>query len=247
MRLTLIAATYKRPEICNRLLRSLPEEICAVIVCLSGSEGIDQRPNTVLYEAQQMPLTNALNLGVKIADEAFPQTEAYILTDDDVYFCEHTVLDSEIFALLRRRDTGIVAITRIINSINRGRVHIECPFVYKGGGYIIRKAVFHAVGGYTPFNSVDEWDLCIKTYIAGYKNYRTRSAYAYHKQGSAKGGYWQAVKEGSDIGRANDWFKEFLDYGIMQNSGYEYIAHSTVKLKPIAKTLHLANNKKLNA
>lgn len=246
MKITLIAATYKRPDVCNRLILSVPRWINIVIVCLSGKDGIEPTDNVHLHESEQMPLTNALNLGASIADKVFPETDAYLLTDDDVYFTKDTIIGENIFSLLRRADTGIVAITRIINKINVENVHLESYFVYKGGGYLIRKNVFHKIGGYTENNSVDEWDICIKLYIAGYRNYRTKSAYAYHKQGSASGGYKQAVKEGSDIGRADNWFMSFLEYRVMRNSGYEYISHSSVKLKDVAKNMHEFNNKKIN-
>jgi hypothetical protein len=243
--IVLIAPTYKRPEICNRLLESKPKWMKAVIVSLSGKENINASANTIVIESNQMPLTNALNLGVACCDEKIPDAKAYLLTDDDVIFCEQTIISDNITSLLEKKDTGLVAITRIINNKTTSNKNIESPFVYKGGGYFIKKDVFHAIGGYTENNSADEWDICIKSYIYGYRNYRTQTSYAYHKQGSTKGGYSEAVKEGSSLGNVNNWLATYIQGHIHKNSGYEYI-HKDSIIKPIAHHMHKANNARIN-
>jgi len=243
--IVLIAPTYKRPHICNRLLASKPKWMRAVIVSLSDKSEITAPANTIVVQSKQMPLTNALNLGVSCCDNEFSDAQAYLLTDDDVVFCEETIISENITNLLDKKDTGLVAITRIINNKTPVNKNIENPFVYKGGGYFIKKDVFHRIGGYTEGNSADEWDICVKSYIYGYRNYRTQSAYAYHKQGSSNGGYSEAVKEGVSLGKVDNWLATYLQGHIHKNSGYEYI-HKDSVLKPIAHQMHKANNQKIN-
>jgi hypothetical protein len=247
MRITLIAPTYKRNDICNRLINSVPDWINIVIVSLSDSSDIIRKPNVHIEDTTQMPLTNAYNFGVQVADRVYHDTEVYLLTDDDVYFTEDTVIDDYVFSLLAKKDTGLVSITRIINSINRMNVAIQSNFVYKGGGWFIKKEVFHSIGKFTPNNSVDEWDICIKSYINGYKNYRTRSCYAYHKQGTSKGGYKQALKENANLGNSQNDMLKYVNAKIVSLSGYEYYeSDKTTKFNKLAVQMHTTNNFILN-
>jgi hypothetical protein len=246
MKITLIAPTYKRNDICNRLINSVPDWINIVVVSLSDSSDIIRKSNVYIKDTNQMPLTNAYNLGAEVADIVYPDTELYLFTDDDVYFTEHTVIDDFIFSLLAKKDTGLVSITRIINSIKRTNVAIQSNFVYKGGGWFIKKDVFYNIGKFTPNNSVDEWDICTKSFINGYKNYRTRSCYAYHKQGTSKGGYKQALKENANLGNSENDILKYVNTEIVTVAGYEYFSGKKTKFNKLAIQMHNSCNIKLN-
>ena len=245
MNITLIAPTFKRNDICNRLINSVPDWINIIIVSLSDSENIIKKENVIIIGAEQMPLSNALNLGVRLADNYYPETEAYLLTDDDVYFTKDTIIKDNIFDLLKKKDTGLVGITRIINSVKLENRHIISPHVYKGGGWFIRKEVFHAIGGFTNNNSADEWDICIKSYVNGYVNYRTKSCYAYHKQATATGGYKSAIAESKSLGLVNNYMFKYVSKHIQNVAKYENLSGKKTKFNLYAKTLHSQNNKKL--
>lgn len=246
--ITLIAPTYKRPEIAIRLLKSIPKNINIILINLSPQFKINyERNNLYIIDSEQMPLTNAINLGIKYADEYFKLSKYYLITDDDVIFTEATIFNDFLENNLNKKDTGLIGITRIINKINIENKLIYSPHVYKGGGWLIRKDVYHKVGGFTNNNSADEWDICIKTYINGYKNYRTKSCYAYHKQGTAKGGYKDAIKNNLNLGNANLYMLDYVD-GIIEkiSSGYETIVTKKSKFNKFANNLHKINNKILN-
>lgn len=247
--ITLIAATFKRPEIVIRLLNSIPKNINIVIINLSPDMKINYiRENLSIIDRYQMPLTNALNIGVKNADIIYPNTKYYLLTDDDVIFNNYTIFDDFLENELNKKDTGLIGITRIINKINIEQKLIYSPHVYKGGGWLIRKDVFHNIGGFTDNNSADEWDICLKSYIKGYKNYRTKSCYAYHKQGSSQGGYKEAVKLNLNLGKADLYMCDYIDGEIKKiTSGYETVVTKNSKFNKLANELHIKNNKILNS
>lgn len=247
--ITLIAATYKRPDIAIRLINSVPKNINIVIVNLSPEYKIDvNRIGLSIIEAKQMPLTNAINLGVYYADKYYAEGKYYLITDDDVYFNKYTVFDKFLENCLNIPDTGLIGITRIINKINLENKLIYSPHVYKGAGWLIRKKVFHNVGGFTDNNSADEWDICIKTYIYGYRNYRTKSSYGYHKQGTKMGGYKEAVKNNLSLGNADHYMLKYVD-GVIEkiSSGYETIITKKSKFNQLAISMHKSNNLILNA
>jgi glycosyltransferase involved in cell wall biosynthesis len=244
MNLTIIAPTYKRPEICQRFIESVPDKFNIVIVNLSPELQINRnKVNVAVAEAKQMPLTDAYNLGAEKAIELFPSTEVFCFTDDDVIFTQDTIIDSDfITRLLHKPDTGCVAITRIIHpTYERKNEVIKSHFVYKGGGYLINRKTYGHIKGFTPGNSADEWDVCMKLYLNGYVNYRTRSAYAYHKQGTPVGGYKAAIREGSNLGTVKEWVTKYLTTEIVNTAGYEYIKDGSMPNK-MAKELHARNN-----
>jgi len=247
--ISLIAATYKRPDIAIRLINSVPKNINIVIVNLSPEYKINHERNGLsIIEAKQMPLTNAINLGVNYADKLYPEGKYYLITDDDVYFNKYTIFDKFLEYSINLPDTGLIGITRIINKVNIEQKLIYSPHVYKGAGWLIRKKVFHCIGGFTDNNSADEWDICIKTYIHGYKNYRTKSSYGYHKQGTKVGGYKEAVRNNLDLGKANDYMLKYVD-GVIEkiSSGYETIITKKSKFNKLAIRIHKSNNLILNA
>lgn len=247
-KITLIAATYKRPEIVIRLIKSVPNNINIVIVNLSPEYKINYKSKNIsIVDYFQMPLTNALNIGVKNADIIYPDTEYYLLTDDDVIFNQYTIFDNYLENELNKKDTGLIGITRIINKINIEQKLIYSPHVYKGGGWLTRKKAFHNIGGFTDNNSADEWDICLKYYIKGYKNYRTKSCYAYHKQGTPKGGYKEAIKYNLNIGIADMYMMKYIDGEIKKiSAGYETVVTKKSKFNTYAKELHIKNNIILN-
>jgi hypothetical protein len=247
--ITLIAATFRRPEIVIRLLNSIPKNINIIIINLSPDFKINySRNNLSIIDYFQMPLTNALNIGVKNADKIYPNTKYYLLTDDDVIFNEYSIFDNFLEKELNKKDTGLIGITRIINKIKIEQKLIYSSHVYKGGGWLIRKDVFHHIGGFTDNNSADEWDICLKSYIKGYKNYRTKSCYAFHKQGTPKGGYKEAIKLNMNLGKADLYMSKYIDGEIKKiSSGYETIVTKKSKFNKLANELHLKNNKILNS
>jgi hypothetical protein len=235
---TIIVPTYKRPDICNRFIDSVKYDINIVVVAQSHSEDIIKKDNVRVIKCNQMPLTNAYNLGAMISTEYF-NTECFLFTDDDVIFCDETIIGNNIYDLLNKKTTGLVSISRIINNKNTKDNHIQSDFVYKGGGWFVSRDKFNQVQGFTPNNSVDEWDICCKLYINGYLNYRTQTAYAYHKQGS-KGGYKQSIAENNNIGKSDNWLSNWIDGNIVNVSGYEYLEANS-KFNKKAKLLHKQN------
>lgn len=247
--ITIIAPTYKRPDIVERFINSVKDNINILIVNLSPEYKINSKKNNLtIIDAYQMPLTNALNYGVKYADLIYTNTKYYLLTDDDVIFSEYTIFDKFLENCINLKDTGLIGITRIINKVNIEKKLIYSPHVYKGGGWLIRKNVFHDIGGFTNNNSADEWDICLKSYIKGYKNYRTKSCYAYHKQGTSKGGYKEAIKLNLNLGTADSYMKQYIDGEIKKiSAGYETVVTKKSKFNSYAQELHLKNNKLLNS
>lgn len=236
---TIIVPTYKRPDICNRFIESIKYDINVVVVALTNANDIIQKSNVKVIPAFQMPLTNAYNYGAGMASSLF-NTECFLFTDDDVIFCEETIIGNNIYDLLNKVDTGLVSISRIINNKELKDKHIQSNFIYKGGGYFIDRNKFNKVGGFTNYNSIDEWDICCKTYLNGYKNYRTQTCYAYHKQGS-KGGYRQAILDNQNIGKSDNWLSTWIDGEVVNVSGYDYL-DSKSKFNKKANLLHKQNH-----
>jgi GT2 family glycosyltransferase len=246
--ITIIVPTYKRPEICNRFLSSVIKyqpNMKVLVMCLDDdtvrTEQFIQNDNIKVVRISQRMQIATYKWGCENVNNYFPDTEILLITDDDVIFTEYTIFDDYTEELLNRKDTGLIGITRIINKITPKREYDKNWFIYKGGGWLLKKDIYNKIGG-LPDEGDDEWSICLKTYIAGYKNYRIKNSYAYHKQGS-NGGIKTAVAEGKYVGKM-EWAQIYVDRPLIEYRSWQK-PHKDSKPSELAKTEHKHNNIKI--
>jgi GT2 family glycosyltransferase len=215
MKLSTIVVTYKRREPLRRCLESIyaqqdilkPYEI--ILVDNGGDADIPQLSSTeitlhVERPGENLGVAGGRNWGIKRA-----QGEALIFIDDDATWhdphCVARLLDDletlphcaavAVKVLDPEDDSPIINLLPYPNKHYAAALNTptEAPYYY-GGAHILRSAAVRRVGLYPEryFYSMEEVDICLRLFDAGYRVYYDPGAAIYHQRATSVTGppYW---------------------------------------------------------
>lgn len=167
-----IIPTYNRRASLDRCIKSLsriPETVAAP---------------PIIVDAQQLDLMPgpARRLGAELAAPTMQDSDCYLFLDDDheLQPCFRKHIATLLCILLAPATGCIQLMTRPgtpLTSIKLG---------FTGGGILIQKQKYDAIGGYGD-DYLDDVELFLRAHIAGLRNYRTGRVWSRHHGGTAGG------------------------------------------------------------
>lgn len=189
MRIALAMASYKRPLVAKRFLDSIYWPLAGAVVLAQPEDATCTAtfrfPVTWLCRPP-MNVGAARNLAAAYAIEYYTPDVLWI-SDDDIIATAKTKLMPSLVAKLAQPDTGLIVFTRETGQATWTDEVIPVNICNLGVGALVRVDVWKEIGGFA-LDANDEDGISLRTYLAGYRNYRARNCLVIHRQGGHDGG-----------------------------------------------------------
>jgi len=188
----------------------------------------------LLRQDQPLGCATARKQLIEMATAKYGYDHYYLILDDDCRFDHRAQIRRAASHIDKEPDIGIVSFP-VAGIIGQG--YIEALIVRHA--FLVNGALFRLGVNYTPGEHYDSADLCIQSYLAGYRNVGTREAIIWHDVNPANS--VRVMLKDNPIQSGNtgiyERYKDYID---------TYTPPYWVTLNDKARQLHQQNNAIIN-
>jgi len=188
----------------------------------------------ILKQDQPLGCAAARKQLIAKATQKYGYDNYYLILDDDCRFDHNAQIRRAARIIDNEPDIGIVSFP--LSGI-LGHGYIEALIV--NHAFLTNGALFQAGVNYTPGEHYDSADLCIQSYLAGYRNVITREAFIWHDVNPGNSVREQLKHRAEQSGNTNI-YERYKDYIERYDPPY------WVTLNDNAQQLHNQNNSIIN-
>lgn len=206
-----VIPTYERPQLIELCLSSIydhvPTDHLGMIVVINQSD----YPVQGAIELRMRPGWPGIRRRVGaqfILDHHVPLDDIFIFLDDDIQLTESFVEHhKELLRLALDKNTGCIQLAWRKSSSKKKIIPIKLGFT--GGGIVVQIAKYLAFGGYGD-DYLDDVELFLRAYIAGFQNYRFNAIYSHHSRG-ARGGLNALGRGHKEKSRLDELYPQWIE------------------------------------